>query len=263
MKFSKTMKLYHNSSLLQSVFKAIGDDNEYFIKENLERFTEPNFNGIDSLRFIITKAFFDKFIKHFDLKFNETAFNARRHYTLADIFSTQTPKTAFICKVTDKIKIYAYHSTDTLNLCRKSRRLLNERLFLEIHGLQQYQSEATEPIKHGKTTRQILKYLLSFCDTGKSRNNIALKSFDFALDYFEKAEICKSYAIGKAEYLGSIGANFKHYKTTLYIQTSTKANAQPINGILQRVKVYDKQVKNALKRPLNRFELCFFISDND
>lgn len=259
------MKLYHNSSLFKAVFKAIGEKNEYFIKENINQFTEPNFNGIDSLRFVITKAFFDKFIKHFDLKFNETAFNARRHYTLADIFSTQTPKTAFICKVTDKIKVYAYHSTDTLNLCRKSRRLLNERLFLEIHGLQQYQNETTEPIKHGKTTRQILKYLLSFCDTGKSRNNIALKSFDFALDYFEKAEICKSYAISKAEYLENLDCEFKKYKdtSTLYIQKNARPNSEPINANLQRVKIYDKALKNELKSPLNRFELCFFISEND
>ena len=204
----KTMKLYHNSSLLQSVFKAIGEKNEYFIKENINQFKTANFNGIDSLRFIATKAFFDKFTKQCDLKFNETSFNTR-HYTLADIFSTQTPKTAFICKVTDRIKIYAYHSTDTLNLSRENKKQLDNFKFLEIHGLQQYQSETTEPIKHGKKTRQILKYLLSFCDTGKSRHNITLKSFDFALDYFEKAEICKDYAIKKAEYLANLECEFK------------------------------------------------------
>lgn len=257
------MKLYHNSSLLQAVFKAIGEKNEYFIKENINQFTEPNFNGIDSLRFVITKAFFDKFIEHFDLKFNETAFNARRHYTLADIFSTQTPKTAFICKVTDKINIYAFYSTDMLNLSRKHKLALNERLLLEIHGLEQYRSEATEPIKHDRKTRQILNYLLSYCDTQKSRNNITLKSFDIALDYFEKCEICKSYAVSKAEYLDYLNANFKQYKTTLYIQTSTRANSKNINANLQRVKIYDKALKNELKSPLNRFELCFFICESD
>ncbi|MBR0072160.1 MAG: hypothetical protein IJP87_07465 [Campylobacter sp.] len=258
------MKLYHNSEPIQSVFKAIGEANEYLVKENVSQFTEPNFNGIDSLRFVITKAFFDKFIEHFDLKFNETAFNARRHYTLADIYSTQTPKTAFICKVTDKIKIYAYHSTDTLNLSRKHKKKLDNFIFLEIHGLQQYQSEAAEPIKHGKKTRQILKYLLRYCYTQKSRNNITLKSFDFALDYFEKAKICKEYAIKKAEYLENLECEFKKYKdtTTLYIQKNARANAEPINANLQRVKIYDKTAKNSLKRPIIRFELSFFISDN-
>lgn len=213
------MKLYHNSSLLQAVFKAIGEKNEYFIKENINQFTKANFNGIDSLRFIATKAFFDKFTKQCDLKFNETAFNARRHYTLADIFSTQTPKTAFICKVTDKIKIYAYHSTDTLNLSRENKKQLDNFKFLEIHGLQQYQSEATEPIKHGKKTRQILKYLLDFCRPTKSRNNITLKSFDFALDYLEKAKICKDYAIKKAEYLENLECEFKKQPRFTYRKT--------------------------------------------
>ena len=258
------MKLYHNSSLLQAVFKAIGEKNEYLVRENINQFTEPNFNGIDSLRFIATKAFFDKFQKRFDLEFAETKFNSR-HYILADIFNERTPKTAFIAKIASKINIYAYYSTETLNLSRQYKNKLTNFIYLEIHGLQQYRSGATEPIKHDRKTRQILKYLLSFCDTQKSRNNITLKSFDIALDYFEKCEICKEYAISKAEYLENLGAEFQRYKdtSTIYIQKNARANSENINANLQRVKIYDKGAKNSLKSPLNRFELCFFICESD
>ena len=112
---------------------------------------------------------------------------------------------------------------------------------------------------HNEKTRKILKYLLSFCKTQKSRHNITLKGFDIALDYFEKAEICKSYAISKAPFLNALDCEFRlHKDTTLYIQN--KDYKKPICNLLRKIRIYDKAVKNSLYEPLIRFELIFKIS---
>ena len=251
------MKLYHNSSLLQAVFKAIGEKNEYLVKENINQFTEPNFNGIDSLRFIATKAFLNKFKSKFNLEFKEKELNTQREI-FANLGANYKIGTTQFFKLTANISIYAFHSEQTIIKSRKSRTRLNNYIILSIHGLQQYDRK-NGLILHTEKTRQILNYLLRYCDTQKSRNNITLKSFDIALDYFEKAEICKSYAISKAEYLENLDCEFKKYKdtSTLYIQN--RDYKKPICDLLRKIRIYDKAVKNSLLKPLIRFELVFKI----
>lgn len=263
------MKLYQNLSILPKLYKAIGENNEYYLHANIEQFKKPNFGGIDSLRFIITKSFFEKIKRElhdkFSLDFTQTSFNSR-HYTLADIYSEQTPKQAYTCKISAKINAYAYHSTDTLNLCREVRLRLDERMYFEIHGLFQYDSKGDTPITLDKHTRRILSFLFKYADYSKTRHNIRLKSFDYALDYAEQGEINQDYIYQTAPYLQNLSsAKVQRYQgtSTHYIQTDKRPNAQAINEILQRVRFYDKKAKNELQSPKIRAELCFLIADND
>ena len=87
-------------------------------------------------------------------------------------------------------------------------------------------------------------------------------SFDLSFDYRQKCEISFKTALNKAYFLEHIeGAKPKYqaFKTCLYIQKELKKEGyqSPLTPLIQNVKLYDKQEKNKLEKPLTRLEFCF------
>ena len=153
------------------------------------------------------------------------------------------------------------YSSISFEKSRKIHHTLNNYIILEIHGLAQYDQHTPNPIPHNEKTLKILKFIFSYCNNSKERQALTLKSFDISLDYLDQAQINQEYALKKAPYLDQIHAKFFNYQGTLYIQESKSPTAININSNLQKIKIYDKQIKNSLSYPLNRFELIFLISD--
>ncbi|MDA3062835.1 hypothetical protein OFN73_06680 [Campylobacter sp. JMF_14 EL1] len=267
------MELYqnmaHNASIFNKILDKISEADLFSISQNLSQFASPNFSGIDSLRFTSTAKFISKFTNFLQtqgLTLNETAFKTN-HFRLYDLYGYKTPKTALFCKVSQKVSIYIYSTSETLDKARKAHRDLKGFRFLEIHGLSQYDSQAKEPLKLDRKTERILKFLLEFIDNRKNRQNLILKSLDYSLDYFIKKEVNAVLAQSIAPYLTNLD-NCKLYKpkalNTIYAQTSTRKRAKPINGILQKVRFYDKKIKHdssrareTMQRHIIRAELVF------
>ncbi len=190
---------------------------------------------------------------------HETTIN-RKKYNLFDLYTPQAPKIALECKITDKVTLRAYYSSDSIKKARQANRTLNNFIFIELHGLTQYKPQSRSPIKLTNITIRILKYMFKYCDNLKKRKTLNLASFDIALDYQDNEPISKEYAISKATYLEHIPADFKTYQETIYIQTDKEHNAPNINSNLQKITIYSKKTKNDLPYPLNRFELRFLIN---
>ena len=250
-------------NLLNSIYNTIGDIQTTSALGNINAFNQPNFINCDSLRFIATKAFYSKFttfLQRQDLQMSQTNISPN-HFTLNDLYTIQAPKERYLLKITDKIRIYAYYSSISFEKSRRIHHALNNYIILEIHGLAQYDQHTPNPIPHNEKTLKILKFIFSYCNNSKERQALTLKSFDIALDYLDQAQINQEYALKKAPYLDQIHAKFFNYQGTLYIQESKSPTAININSNLQKIKIYDKQIKNSLSYPLNRFELIFLISD--
>lgn len=250
-------------NLLNSIYNTIGDIQATSALGNINAFSQPNFINCDSLRFIATKAFYSKFttfLQRQDLQMSPTNISPN-HFTLNDLYTIQAPKERYLLKITDKIRIYAYYSSISFEKSRRIHHALNNYIILEIHGLAQYDQHTPNPIPHNEKTLKILKFIFSYCNNSKERQALTLKSFDIALDYLDQAQINQEYALKKAPYLDQIHAKFFNYQGTLYIQESKAPTAKNINSNLQKIKIYDKQIKNSLSYALNRFELIFLISD--
>ena len=250
-------------NLLNSIYNTIGDIQATNALSNINAFSQPNFLNCDSLRFIATKAFYNKFtafLQRQDLQMSPTNISPN-HFTLNDLYTIQAPKERYLLKITDKIRIYAYYSSISFEKSRRIHHALNNYIILEIHGLAQYDQHTPNPIPHNEKTLKILKFIFSYCNNSKERQALTLKSFDIALDYLDQAQINQEYALTKAPYLDQIHAKFFNYQGTLYIQESKSPTAKNINSNLQKIKIYDKQIKNSLSYALNRFELIFLISD--
>lgn len=250
-------------NLIEAIYQSIGEKEAQKAQSNITQFSPPSSLNCDSLRFIATKSFYSKFTKwlsKLNIKMHETQISNKK-FNLFDLFTPQAPKIAFKCKITDKVTLITYYSSDSFKKAREAKRTLNNFIFIELHGLTQYEPQSKIPIKLTNPTIRILKYIFKYCDNLKERKTLNLKSFDIALDYQENKPISKEYAISKAAYLEHIPADFKTYQESIYIQTDKKHNAPNINSNLQKIIIYSKKTKNALPYPLNRFELRFLIND--
>lgn len=250
-------------SLIEAIYQSIGETEAQKAQSNITQFAPPSSLNCDSLRFIATKSFYSKFSKwlaKLNIQMHETQINDKK-FNLFDLYTPQAPKIAFKCKITDKITLITYYSSISFKKAREAKRTLNNFIFIELHGLTQYEPQSRSPIKLTNPTIRILKYMFKYCDNLKERKTLNLLSFDIALDYQENQPISKEYAINKAAYLEHIPADFKTYQETIYIQTNKKHNAPNINSNLQKIIIYSKKTKNALSYPLNRFELRFLIND--
>lgn len=250
-------------SLIEAIYQSIGEKEAQKAQSNINAFNQPSSLNCDSLRFIATKSFYSKFskwLKDLNIQMHETQISNKK-YNLFDLYTPQAPKIAFKCKITDKVTLITYYSSDSFKKARQANRILDNFIFIELHGLTQYEPQSRSPIKLTNTTIRILKYMFKYCDNLKERKTLNLVSFDIALDYHDNEPISKEYAINKATYLEHIPADFKTYQETIYIQTNKKHNAPNINSNLQKITIYSKKTKNDLLYPLNRFELRFLISD--
>lgn len=250
-------------SLIEAIYQSIGETETQKAQSNINAFNQPSSLNCDSLRFIATKSFYSKFSKwlaKLNIQMHETQ-TSNKKYNLFDLFTPQAPKIAFKCKITDKVTLITYYSSDSFKKAREANRTLNNFIFIELHGLAQYNPQSRNPIKLSNPIIRILKYMFKYCDNLKERKTLNLLSFDIALDYHDNEPITKEYAINKATYLEHISADFKTYQETIYIQTNKKHNAPNINSNLQKITIYSKTTKNGLPYPLNRFELRFLIND--
>lgn len=250
-------------SLIEAIYQSIGEKEAQKAQSNITQFAPPSSLNCDSLRFIATKSFYSKFSKwlaKLNIQMHETQINDKK-FNLFDLYTPQAPKIAFKCKITDKVTLITYYSSISFKKARQAKRTLNNFIFIELHGLAQYNPQSKIPIKLTNPTIRILKYIFKYCDNLKERKTLNLVSFDMALDYQENQPITKEYAINKATYLEHIPADFKTYQESIYIQTDKKHNAPNINSNLQKITIYSKTTKNALPYPLNRFELRFLIND--
>lgn len=250
-------------SLIEAIYQSIGEKEAQKAQSNITQFAQPSSLNCDSLRFIATKSFYSKFsilLAKLDIKMHETQINDKK-FNLFDLYTPQAPKIAFKCKITDKVTLITYYSSISFKKARQAKRTLNNFIFIELHGLAQYNPQSKIPIKLTNPIIRILKYMFKYCDNLKERKTLNLVSFDIALDYHDNQPISKEYAINKATYLEHISADFKTYQESIYIQTDKKHNAPNINSNLQKIIIYSKKTKNALSYPLNRFELRFLIND--
>ena len=249
-------------SLIEAIYQSIGEIETQKAQSNITQFIPPSSLNCDSLRFIATKSFYSKFIEYLaslKIKMHETASN-RKKYNLFDLYTPQAPKIALESKITPKVTLMAYYSSDSLKKARQGNRALDNFIFIELHGLTQYEPQSQSPIKLTNPTISILKFMFKYCDNLKKRKTLNLASFDIALDYQENEPISTEYALNKAPYLEHIPADFKTYQETIYIQTDKKHNAPNINSNLQKIIIYSKKIKNDLPYQLNRFELRFLIN---
>ncbi|WP_086240812.1 hypothetical protein [Campylobacter devanensis] len=250
-------------SLIEAIYQSIGEKEAQKAQSNITQFAPPSSLNCDSLRFIATKSFYSKFSKllaKLDIKMHETQISNKK-FNLFDLYTPQAPKIAFKCKITDKVTLITYYSSISFKKARQAKRTLNNFIFIELHGLAQYEPQSKIPIKLTNPTIRILKYMFKYCDNLKERKTLNLVSFDISLDYHDNQPISKEYAINKAAYVEHIHAKFFNYQETIYIQTDKKHNAPNINSNLQKIIIYSKKTKNALSYPLNRFELRFLIND--
>lgn len=250
-------------SLIEAIYQSIGEKEAQKAQSNITQFAQPSSLNCDSLRFIATKSFYSKFskwLKDLNIQMHETQINDKK-FNLFDLYTPQAPKIAFKCKITDKVTLITYYSSISFKKARQAKRTLNNFIFIELHGLAQYNPQSKIPIKLTNPIIRILKYIFKYCDNLKERKTLNLLSFDIALDYHDNEPITKEYAINKAAYLEHIPADFKTYQESIYIQTNKKHNAPNINSNLQKIIIYSKKTKNALSYPLNRFELRFLIND--
>lgn len=250
-------------SLIEAIYQSIGETETQKAQSNITQFIPPSSLNCDSLRFIATKSFYSKFtkmLKDLNIQMHETQISNKK-YNLFDLFTPQAPKKAFECKITNKVTLITYYSADSFEKAREAKRTLDNFIFIELHGLAQYNPQSKIPIKLTKPTIKILKFMFKYCDNLKERKTLNLASFDIALDYQENKPITKEYAINKATYLEHIPADFNTYQETIYIQTGKEHNAPNINSNLQKIIIYSKNTKNNLPYPLNRFELRFLIND--
>lgn len=250
-------------SLIEAIYQSIGETETQKAQSNITQFIKPSSLNCDSLRFIATKSFYNKFskwLKDLNIQMHETTIN-RKKYNLFDLYTPQAPKIAFKCKLTDKVTLIISYSSDSFQKARQVNRMLDNFIFIELHGLTQYNSQSKSPIKLTNPTIRILKFMFKYCDNLKKRKMLNLASFDIALDYQENEPISKEYAISKATYLEHIPADFKTYQDTIYIQNGKEHNAPNINSNLQKITIYSKKIKNDLPYTLNRFELRFLIND--
>lgn len=250
-------------SLIEAIYQSIGEIETQKAQSNITQFIPPSSLNCDSLRFIATKSFYSKFTKkleNLNIQMHEITIN-RKKYNLFDLYTPQAPKKALESKITNKVTLIIYYSSDSFEKARQAKRTLDNFIFIEIHGLTQYNPQSKSPIKLTNTTIKILKFMFKYCDNLKKRKTLNLASFDIALDYQDNEPISKEYAINKATYLEHIPADFNTYQETIYIQTDKKHNAPNINSNLQKIIIYSKKTKNDLPYPLNRFELRFLIND--
>ena len=250
-------------SLIEAIYQSIGEKEAQKAQSNITQFAPPSSLNCDSLRFIATKSFYNKFTERLaklNIQMHETQISNKK-FNLFDLYTPQAPKIAFKCKITDKVTLITYYSSISFKKAREAKRTLNNFIFIELHGLAQYNPQSKIPIKLTSPTIRILKYMFKYCDNLKERKTLNLLSFDIALDYQENEPITKEYAINKATYLEHISADFKTYQETSYIQTDKEHNAPNINSNLQKITIYSKTTKNGLPYPLNRFELRFLIND--
>ena len=250
-------------NLIEAIYQSIGEKEAQKAQSNITQFAPPSSLNCDSLRFIATKSFYSKFtewLAKLNIKMHETQINDKK-FNLFDLYTPQAPKIAFKCKITDKVTLIAYYSSDSFKKAREAKKALNSFIFIELHGLAQYEPQSRSPIKLTSPTIRILKYIFKYCDNLKKCKALNLLSFDIALDYQENQPITKEYAINKAAYLEHIPADFKTYQEGIYIQTDKEHNAPNINSNLQKIIIYDKQIKNSLSYALNRFKLKFLIND--
>lgn len=248
-------------SLIEAIYQSIGETETQKAQSNITQFITPSSLNCDSLRFIATKSFYSKFtkkLKDLNIQMHETQINEKK-YNLFDLFTPQAPKKALECKITNKVTLIIYYSSDSFEKARQAKRTLDNFIVIELHGLAQYEPQSKIPIKLTNPIIRILKYMFKYCDNLKKRKALNLASFDIALDYQENQPISKEYAISKATYLEHIPADFKTYQETIYIQTGEEHNAPNINSNLQKIIIYSKKTKNNLPYPLNRFELRFLI----
>lgn len=250
-------------SLIEAIYKSIGEIETQKAQSNITQFIQPSSLNCDSLRFIATKSFYSKFTKkleNLNIEMHETTIN-RKKYNLFDLYTPQAPKITLESKITNKVTLIASYSADSFEKARQAKRTLDNFIFIELHGLTQYEPQSRSPIKLTNITIKILKFMFKYCDNLKKRKTLNLASFDIALDYQDNEPISKEYAINKATYLEHIPANFDTYQNTIYIQTNKKHNAPNINSNLQKIIIYSKTIKNDLPYQLNRFELRFLIND--
>ena len=250
-------------NLIEAIYQSIGEKEAQKAQSNITQFAPPSSLNCDSLRFIATKSFYSKFtkwLKDLNIQMHETQINIKK-FNLFDLYTPQAPKIAFKCKITDKVTLITYYSSDSFKKARQAKKTLDSFIFIELHGLAQYNPQSKSPIKLTNPTIRILKYIFKYCDNLKKCKALNLLSFDIALDYQENEPITKEYAINKAAYLEHIPADFKTYQETIYIQTKKEHNAANINSNLQKITIYSKKTKNALPYPLNRFKLIFLIND--
>lgn len=248
-------------SLIEAIYQSIGETETQKAQSNITQFIPPSSLNCDSLRFIATKSFYSKFtkrLKDLNIQMHETQISNKK-YNLFNLYTPQAPKKAFKCKITDKVTLIIYYSDDSFEKARQAKRILDNFIFIELHGLAQYEPQSKIPIKLTSPTIRILKFMFKYCDNLKRRKMLNLASFDIALDYQDNETISKEYAINKATYLEHIPADFNTYQETIYIQTGKEHNAPNINSNLQKITIYSKNTKNDLPYPLNRFELRFLI----
>lgn len=250
-------------SLIEAIYQSIGETETQKAQSNITQFIPPSSLNCDSLRFIATKSFYSKFtkwLKDLNIEMHETQISNKK-YNLFDLFTPQAPKIALESKITNKVTLITYYSSDSFKKARQAKKTLDNFIVIELHGLTQYNQQSRSSIKLNNTTIKILKYMFKYCDNLKKRKTLNLASFDIALDYQDDEPISKEYAINKATYLEHIPADFKTYQETIYIQTDKEHNAPNINSNLQKITIYSKKTKNNLPYPLNRFELRFLIND--
>lgn len=248
-------------SLIEAIYQSIGEIETQKAQSNITQFIPPSSLNCDSLRFIATKSFYSKFtkmLKDLNIEMHETQINEKK-YNLLNLYTPQAPKKAFECKITNKVTLITLYSDDSFEKARQAKRTLDNFIFIELHGLAQYEPQSKIPIKLNNPTIKILKFMFKYCDNLKKRKTLNLVSFDIALDYQDDEPISKEYAINKATYLEHIPADFKTYQETIYIQTDKEHNAPNINSNLQKIIIYSKKIKNDLPYTLNRFELRFLI----
>ena len=172
-------------SLIEAIYQSIGEIETQKAQSNITQFIPPSSLNCDSLRFIATKSFYSKFtkmLKDLNIEMHETTIN-RKKYNLFNLYTPQAPKKAFECKITKKVTLITYYSADSFEKARQAKRTLDNFIFIELHGLAQYEPQSKIPIKLKNPTIKILKFMFKYCNNLKERKTLNLASFDIALDY--------------------------------------------------------------------------------
>lgn len=213
---------------------------------------KADFIGIDSIRFLSTAKFAKKLKNRFNLTFT-AGIPSKRFFTSFDFYTR--PQVMSRTKLSDNVSLLIYHSTASNDEARSHKMRLDSRVFIEFHGLNQYSKDG-ERVELNAKTLEMLNFIF------QNKKQAKLLNFDFAFDYREQAQICFNYALSKAPFLADIPnarPRRQTFKTCLYIQKSQIKDGYqaPLTPLIQNIKIYDKQAKNHLEKPLTRLEFCF------
>lgn len=225
---------------------------------------EEHSREIDSFCFVCTYRHFEHFITQYkqDFKSYIPIRSEERFYAPKDKTKAQDRGLGISGYKIGGIKIIVYSNSTLFNSNRLNHKKLDYKIIVELHGFAQYDKNGEMKINTALSI-EVLEYFL------KTPRFAKLKAFDYAIDFREKMQISHQEAIKKIPALARLDMpRIQKYKTTLYLQkhapifgSQASLNCELENGALQRVCIYDKQVKNALEIPITRFEFRILFGE--